>query len=221
MTSKEIYLSIAFCILLPQNKLVYFQTLSSIEICLLGYYLLNKVFSRMFQLLCSFYSCNILYINKIPSIRSLIFKLNFTMFFNIVLLHRITNVYQELMAIHSWFLIQKWEHRTEHIRSRLSAYPARNLCRRRRLESRSTPVGIADAILWRLTVCTIQRAWRTNASNFMRAKFITGPRCSCIIGTIWLTLSQSPGVVVTFMEKAAKLFFKVTNFQGLLQEITN
>ncbi len=36
-----------------------------------------------------------------------------------------------------------------------------------------------------------------------------------------LTLSQSLGVVVTFMEKAVKLFFKVTNFQGLLQEITN
>ncbi len=61
----------------------------------------NRVFSRMFQLLCSFYSCNILYISKIPSIKSLIFELNFTMFFNIVLLHRITNVYQELMAIHS------------------------------------------------------------------------------------------------------------------------
>ena len=41
---------------------------------------------------------------------------------------------------------------------------------------------------------------------------ITGPRCSCIIWTILLTLSQSPGVVVTFMGKAAKLFFKVTNF---------
>lgn len=45
--------------------------------------------------------------------------------------------------------------------------------------------------------------------------------CSCLIGTILLTLSQSLGVVVTFMEKAVKLFFKVTNFQGLLQEITN
>ena len=55
----------------------------------------------MFQLLCSFYSCNILYINKILSIKSLFFELNLTMFFNIVLLHRITNVYQELMAIHS------------------------------------------------------------------------------------------------------------------------
>ena len=41
---------------------------------------------------------------------------------------------------------------------------------------------------------------------------ITGPRCSCIIWTILLTLSQSLGVVVTFMGKAAKLFFKVTNF---------
>ena len=41
---------------------------------------------------------------------------------------------------------------------------------------------------------------------------ITGPRCSCIIGTILLTLQQSLGVVVTFMEKAAKLFFKATNF---------
>ncbi len=48
-----------------------------------------------------FYSRNILYISKIPSTKSLIFELNFTMFFNIVLLHRITNVYQELMAIHS------------------------------------------------------------------------------------------------------------------------
>ena len=28
-------------------------------------------------------------------------------------------------------------------------------------------------------------------------------------------------VVVTFMEKAVKLFFKVTNFQGVLQVITN
>ena len=44
------------------------------------------------------------------------------------------------------------------IRSRLRAYPARYLWRRRKLESRSTPVGIADAILWRLTVSTIQRA---------------------------------------------------------------
>ena len=43
------------------------------------------------------------------------------------------------------------------------------------------------------------------------------PKCSCIIGTILLALSQSPGVVVTFMEKAVKLFFKVTNFQRLLQ----
>ncbi len=60
-----------------------------------------RVFSRIFQLLCSFYSCNILYISKIPSIKSLFFELNLTMFFNIVLLHRITNVYQELMAIHS------------------------------------------------------------------------------------------------------------------------
>ncbi len=34
----------------------------------------------------------------------------------------------------------------------------KNLCRRRRLESRSTPAGKADAILWRLTVCTTQRA---------------------------------------------------------------
>ena len=34
------------------------------------------------------------------------------------------------------------------MRSRLRAYPARNLCRRRRLESRSTPVGIADDILF-------------------------------------------------------------------------
>ena len=58
------------------------------------------------------------------------------------------------------------------MRSRLRAYPARNLCRRRRLESRSTLVGIADAILWRLTVCTTQMAWRTNASNFMRARFL-------------------------------------------------
>ncbi len=64
-------------------------------------YLIYRVFSRMFQLLCSFYSRNILYISKIPSTKSLIFELNFTMFFNIVLLHRITNVYQELMAIHS------------------------------------------------------------------------------------------------------------------------
>ncbi len=63
--------------------------------------LYGRVFSRMFQLLCSFYSRNILYISKIPSTKSLIFELNFTMFFNIVLLHRITNVYQELMAIHS------------------------------------------------------------------------------------------------------------------------
>ena len=31
---------------------------------------------------------------------------------------------------------------------------------------------------------------------------ITGPRCSCIIWTILLTLSQSLGVVVTFMEKS-------------------
>lgn len=31
---------------------------------------------------------------------------------------------------------------------------------------------------------------------------ITGPRCSCIIRTILLTLSQSLGVVVTFMEKS-------------------
>ena len=49
---------------------------------------------------------------------------------------------------------------------------------------------------------------------------ITGPRCSCIIGSILLTLSQSLGVVVTFMEKAAKLFFKETNFNGLSQDIT-
>ena len=41
---------------------------------------------------------------------------------------------------------------------------------------------------------------------------ITGPRCSCIIGSILLTLSQSLGVVVTFMEKAAKPFFKATDF---------
>ena len=40
-----------------------------------------------------------------------------------------------------------------------------------------------------------------------------GPRCSCIIWTILLTLSQSPGVVTTFMGKAAKPFFKVTNFR--------
>lgn len=33
------------------------------------------------------------------------------------------------------------------IRSRLRAYPARKRCRRRRLEPRSTPVGIAEAIL--------------------------------------------------------------------------
>ena len=57
--------------------------------------------------------------------------------------------------------------------------------------------------------------------SFMRARFITQPRCSCIIGTIWLTLPLSLEVVVTFMEKAVKLFFKVTNFQGLLQVITN
>jgi hypothetical protein len=44
------------------------------------------------------------------------------------------------------------------IMSRLRAYSARNLCRRRRLESRSTLVGIAEAILCRLTVCTTQRA---------------------------------------------------------------
>ncbi len=50
---------------------------------------------------------------------------------------------------------------------------------------------------------------------------ITGPRCPCIIWTILLTLSQSLGVVVTFMKKAAKLFFKVTNFQGFLQAITS
>ena len=49
---------------------------------------------------------------------------------------------------------------------------------------------------------------------------ITGPRCSCIIGSILLTLSQSLGIVVTFMEKAAELFFKVTNFNGLSQDIT-
>ena len=55
----------------------------------------------MFQLLCSFYSRNILYISKMPSTKSLIFELNFYHVFNIVLLHRITNVYQELMAIHS------------------------------------------------------------------------------------------------------------------------
>lgn len=48
--------------------------------------------------------------------------------------------------------------------------------------------------------------------SFMRARFITQPRCSYIIGTIWLTLPLSLEVVVTFMEKAVKLFFKVTNF---------
>lgn len=43
-------------------------------------YNINRVFSRMFQLLCSFYSRNILYISKMPSTKSLIFELNFTMF---------------------------------------------------------------------------------------------------------------------------------------------
>ena len=47
---------------------------------------------------------------------------------------------------------------TLEIRLRLRAYPARNLCTRLGLESRSTLVGIADAILCRLTVCTTQRA---------------------------------------------------------------
>ena len=42
--------------------------------------LVNRVFSRMFQLLCSFYSRNVLYISKMPSTKSLIFELNFTMF---------------------------------------------------------------------------------------------------------------------------------------------
>ncbi len=41
---------------------------------------LIRVFSRMFQLLCSFYSRNILYISKMSSTKSLIFELNFTMF---------------------------------------------------------------------------------------------------------------------------------------------
>ena len=50
---------------------------------------------------------------------------------------------------------------------------------------------------------------------------ITGPRCSCIIWTILLTLSQSLGVYVTVMEKAAKPFFKVTNFKGLSQNINS
>lgn len=42
----------------------------------------------------------------------------------------------------------------------------------------------------------------------IRARFITRPSCFCITGTILLTLSQSPEVVVTFMEKAVRLFFK-------------
>lgn len=62
---------------------------------------------------------------------------------------------------------------------------------------------------------------KNKRKQFYATKFITRPRYSCIIGTILLTLSQSLGVVVTFMEKAVKLFFKVTNFQGLLQGIIN
>ncbi len=57
-----------------------FQTsLLSLEL-LSTYGLLFRVFSRMFQLLCSFYSRNILYISKMSSTKSLIFELNFTMF---------------------------------------------------------------------------------------------------------------------------------------------
>lgn len=48
----------------------------------------------------------------------------------------------------------------------------------------------------------------------IRARFITRPSCFCITGTILLTLSQSPEVVVTFMEKAVRLFFR-KSYKGM------
>lgn len=41
------------------------------------------------------------------------------------------------------------------------------------------------------------------------------PKCSCIIGSIWLTLTESLEAVIFMGEKSAKLFLEVTKFQGL------
>ena len=89
--------------------------------------------------------------------------------------------------------------------SRSRTYPAKNLWSRLRLESLSTAVGIASAGLWRLTVCTTQSAWSSSAISFMRAGFILYPKCSCIIGRIWLTFTESLKLVV-FMRKSDQTF---------------
>ena len=57
--------------------------------------------------------------------------------------------------------------------------------------------------------------------SFMRARFIEFPKCSCIIGKIWLTLIKS--LVLFSSYEKRELFFKVTEFQGLskMQQVNN
>ena len=99
--------------------------------------------------------------------------------------------------------------------SRSRTYLAKNLWSYLRLESLSTDVGIASASLWRLTVCTTQSAWRSNAISFIHARFILFPKCSCIIGRIWLNLTKSLvlGISSFHEKKRSNLLFKLLIFK--------
>lgn len=81
------------------------------------------------------------------------------------------------------------------------------------IASLSTSVGISSASLWRLTVCTTHRAWRSRAMSFMLVRFILCPKCSCIIGRICLTLIESLEVVVFQVEKSTNFLFKLLIFR--------
>ena len=54
--------------------------------------------------------------------------------------------------------------------------------------------------------------------QLLRARFIVFPKCSCIIGRIWLTLTKSLELVA-FMVKAVKLFLQAAGLQGFFLQI--
>ena len=95
-------------------------------------------------------------------------------------------------------------------------YRAMNLWTQRRLNSLLTEVGMPPKIyrgLHYTQVMEHEKPWAL--WGFIRTRFIEFPKCSCIIGKIWLTLTKYL-VSVFFIRKA--FFFKVTDFQSFFSK---